>query len=497
MPKSQNRRRYWGYYLQLWCYLWWNGEIAMASSKEINVNVGAVLTINPADIKTAGQYIITDHLGRGLVSENAQGYLEGDILNSWKISQDKKTYDFILKENIFWSDGSKVTSTDIVEYLNWHLKLNTSNHTNLNLIKEIRKISEKELVISLKESHQSFLNYLNNADMGLFKIKNNQIDFNLSSGAYVLEAINNKSVILTKNKYYPNHHSNSPDKIIFHNDIQNIQNIKNLNFIWPLNLSDKDFLEAEKTLNFKRASPNYLYTHWLSLNPQSPHLKNQEDRLFLSYLIREYSMRYYSSNESLSTNADQLLWEDGVGDLSKDEVERFWKSIKEKYKNSDKKFNLRILAANYPNIRFVIDELNKQGHKLTIDWINNYYERLEFLKKHKYDVTYHSNDFSDIDPYASFRVALNPHKPYITTDEQDAQFDNLLTSILSLPSEERIRYYEDISRKILSKGYIGLLSKNQQHFLYKGIDLSTWNKSTPEMKFWKTPVTENVQANAN
>lgn len=56
---------------------------------------------------------IKNEVSRGLTSVSEDGNIIPDIAKSWKIENDGKTYAFTLREDIKFSDGSKLTSSDI------------------------------------------------------------------------------------------------------------------------------------------------------------------------------------------------------------------------------------------------------------------------------------------------------------------------------------------------------------------------------------------------
>lgn len=80
--------------------------------------VGQVKLINP--ILPQGQASID--VGRlifsGLMRLNADGIIETDLAQNWKVSDDGKTYTFVLKPNLKWHDGSPVTAQDVLFTLN-------------------------------------------------------------------------------------------------------------------------------------------------------------------------------------------------------------------------------------------------------------------------------------------------------------------------------------------------------------------------------------------
>lgn len=493
MSKVRNRRRYWCVYLQCLSYLWGH-EVAM--SKTINVNVGVISHIDPSSIKTSGQYVLLDHLARGLVKSNNEGFLEGDLLEKWEISEDKKFYFFKVKENQKWSTGEIITSHDIINYFKWQIKKGTANHTNLSMISEIKEINSREFSITLNTSHTAFLDSINNADMKLFSIIDDNISFNKSSGAYILESADNHSIQIKKNNFFP-YHNKSPERIIFHNTEQRYENIKSLDFVWVLNLPDNEFLKAERELNFKRYSPHLLYTQWFSISPYSKNLKSIKDRELVSFQIRELSNEFIQKNETLKLNSNQLLWEDGVGHIPKNEVLLFWEAQKNKLAKVNKKLELKILAADYDITRYVVSQLIKKGYKIHVDWFSSYAQRMELLDKHEYDLIYQSNDFTENDPYVSLRVTFNPHKPYILTDTNDNQFSDLLDKVHTLEMSQRVPIYKQISKVVLEKAYIAPVSHFKQYYLTRNIDTKFWSNSYPDFRFWKTPVISNDDALKN
>lgn len=77
--------------------------------------VGVPKYINPL---LAGYNDVDQDLSKilfnGLMKINSQGNLDLDLAESYQVSEDKKVYTFKLKNNVFWHDGEKLTSGDVV-----------------------------------------------------------------------------------------------------------------------------------------------------------------------------------------------------------------------------------------------------------------------------------------------------------------------------------------------------------------------------------------------
>ncbi len=76
--------------------------------------VGAPRFLNPVYADSNGvDQDITQLLFSGLLDYDKDGQITSDMAN-YKISDDGKTYEFILKDNLYWSDGERITSDDAI-----------------------------------------------------------------------------------------------------------------------------------------------------------------------------------------------------------------------------------------------------------------------------------------------------------------------------------------------------------------------------------------------
>ena len=76
---------------------------------------GYDIVLNPILSSNVYDAWANDLIFQGLTKTNPQGeYVEGDIVDSIELSEDKLTYTFTLKDNVTFSDGSPMTAEDVV-----------------------------------------------------------------------------------------------------------------------------------------------------------------------------------------------------------------------------------------------------------------------------------------------------------------------------------------------------------------------------------------------
>lgn len=94
----------------------------------------------------------------GLTAYGKNGKIINDLAESYEISEDGKTYDFILKDNIFWHDGQKLTAEDVVFTVKTIQNSDYKSPLRVNWIDvEIQKNSDLSLTFKLKNPYNSFL----------------------------------------------------------------------------------------------------------------------------------------------------------------------------------------------------------------------------------------------------------------------------------------------------------------------------------------------------
>jgi ABC-type transport system substrate-binding protein len=180
--------------------------------------VGELKSINPLYLTTDPERDLAELLFSGLLSYDQNGKIVPDLAESYEIKDDGKTYEFLLRENLFWSDGEKLDANDVL----WTIKaLQNPDYKSPFLASWLDVNVEKEgtrlIRFKLKNPYYQFL------ELATVKIMPKHIwenvppqnihlsPFNLkpvSSGPYLVQHLKQdelgfiKELRLTKNKYF-------------------------------------------------------------------------------------------------------------------------------------------------------------------------------------------------------------------------------------------------------------------------------------------------------
>ncbi len=120
--------------------------------------IGSPRFINPLLELSDADRDLTYLVYSGLMRATANGDLIPDLAESYTLSEDRLTYKFILKDDIHFHDGKKVT-TDDIEYtiqMAQDSGLRSPKRNNW-LGVNVEKINEKEIAFNLKQPYSPFL----------------------------------------------------------------------------------------------------------------------------------------------------------------------------------------------------------------------------------------------------------------------------------------------------------------------------------------------------
>lgn len=120
--------------------------------------IGAPRFINPLLELSDSDRDLTYLIYSGLMRVTAEGNLVPDLAESYTISDDGLTYTFILKDNIVFQDGAKVTADDVVYTVEMAQNqiLRSPKRTNW-LGVTVNKTNEREITFYLKQPYAPFL----------------------------------------------------------------------------------------------------------------------------------------------------------------------------------------------------------------------------------------------------------------------------------------------------------------------------------------------------
>lgn len=131
---------------------------------DTTVTIGLPQAPQSLDIRTqagdAVDQILLGNVYETLVSRNQENKLEPGLAKSWDISKDGLTYTFTLRNNVSFSDGHKLDSTDVVWSLEQIIKNKYLGSEQLNNIKSVQNPNTTTVVIELMNPNPRLLRAL-------------------------------------------------------------------------------------------------------------------------------------------------------------------------------------------------------------------------------------------------------------------------------------------------------------------------------------------------
>jgi len=192
------------------------GHVVTPQDGYINISIDAdPLSIDPGLAHDYIGNIVCQTLFEPLFIKDNSGKFVGGSAQNYKISSDKETYTFTLKEKNFWSDGSDVTAYDF-EYTFTRLRQMKKNGSGIGLdsvISWAKATDKRTLVIQLEHPVPYLIELLTSpcfSPLPSWIIEKHDVDWTkpehiISNGPFKL--IYNQpgdEIIVEKNPYYEN-----------------------------------------------------------------------------------------------------------------------------------------------------------------------------------------------------------------------------------------------------------------------------------------------------
>lgn len=150
-----------GSFLILANHFYLNNTVAVPDEKGIFTEgeIGSPRFLNPVYSESYdADRDIVELLYSGLMKYDETGKIVPDLALEYKIADEGKTYEFILKDGIFWSDGEKITADDIVYTIKTISDPAYKSPLRARWLGvAAEKISDTSLRLTLKNPYSSFL----------------------------------------------------------------------------------------------------------------------------------------------------------------------------------------------------------------------------------------------------------------------------------------------------------------------------------------------------
>ncbi len=121
-------------------------------------DVGEITTLDPAQIGQVLQFQITSNVLSGLMHINNNLVAEGDLAESWEVSEDGLVYTIKLREGVTFHNGDPFDAEDVVFTFNRSSDPEQSRHSRVIAnVASLEKLNDYEVRFTLNQPQASFL----------------------------------------------------------------------------------------------------------------------------------------------------------------------------------------------------------------------------------------------------------------------------------------------------------------------------------------------------
>lgn len=191
--------------------------VSITVTENWDFSLGFYPVITPMVSSNFGAGFWTRNFYNTLVSYDAHGKIQGELAESWEISEDGKTYTFHLRDGVKFSDGTPLTSEAVkmtFEAVVTHLgPQNGAFGKVTTLFDKLETPDENTFVMTLKTPYYATLNNLTMAlplgivnpaafDGGVEKAYENCVNATMGTGPYMFASVDGDAYTFTLNPYY-------------------------------------------------------------------------------------------------------------------------------------------------------------------------------------------------------------------------------------------------------------------------------------------------------
>lgn len=275
-------------------------EASNTLSEEIPVTGGSVVFGMTQDLASLDPHIETDagtrdvvfNLYEGLVKPASDGSLVPAVASDVQISEDAKTYTFVLRDGITFHDGTKVTVEDVKYSIDRYAEIQGESSA-FSIVSDVEIVDEKTVVVNLKESYSEFLGMMT---IAIIPEANEDITGNpIGTGPFQFASYTpGQKIVLEKYEGYWKENCPSLDEVVFkfiadvdtaYVELQagTIDIMKYLTYVQAESLND-NFTVYEGTMNM---------VHGMFLSNDYEPLQSREVRQAISFAVDKNTVNQF------------------------------------------------------------------------------------------------------------------------------------------------------------------------------------------------------------
>ncbi|WP_415875307.1 peptide ABC transporter substrate-binding protein [Clostridium sp.] len=436
-----------------------------------------LLMINSRNIR---QQDLISALFEGLVSVDSEGNIIPALASEWTVSKDKLTYTFKIRENARWSDGSKITSKDFVDFFSRILREENNLYAKqLECIfgakdyadkkidfdgMAITNKSDDELEIRLNYPCSYFLDIISNPALSLkenfYNLKQWKKEYKKIkySGPFIIDNIyENGEVCLKKNNSYWNKENVKTSKIHIRNEknaafalagykYNNIDILTNIPFSEVENINSnekmvKGFYREGISLNFNldknKVTSNSNFRKAVKYAINKEEIANE-----LNTILEKASFYIPSNTKGMNRTEDELDIKKGANDI---------KELLDNSEYEEENISLVYYSSNDINKKIadhIVKSLKDVGIKIMAKGYSDQ-ELKEIIYNGDYDMLL-TNYMGDYDsPYAFLERWISNSSENIS-QYKNSEFDSyVLRSKVTSDNDEMIKGFKEAEKILL------------------------------------------------
>lgn len=300
---------------------------------------------NPLKILWSGDWALSSNIWLNLVDMDSDGNILSSLASLWNVSQDGLVWTFIIRE-AYWSDGSLISVEDVINSLS-KAAIGTSHSLLSKAIKEIIKVTDFQIRITLTKPLPTFLVILSFADWSIVSYNGNEINYLKVSGFYKInfkESTNNTKT-LESNMLLK---ANTPIIAKFKSYSSCYDFKFEIDKILSIRMYEQDLTEECKRFlidsNFSIITQRKEWLQRLNLTKRGLNRFSKVERFRLFVFLSEYFILVNKENlECIATGPRSNILD---GALSFDEYNVILKKIKDMYKLTSCKMNFPLKIAS-------------------------------------------------------------------------------------------------------------------------------------------------------
>ncbi len=429
---------------------------------------------------------ITNKIFDGLFEQDEKYGVSGKLVKEWKISDQGKKYDFIIRDDVYFHNNKQLVADDVVFSLNLCFKQklipSCSQFTGI----QVEKTSNYSFTISLEKPLIILLELLTSPYIKIVpagfagQAISEFAEKPIGTGKFVFKSKDQDRIKLVRNEKHFKKKSNIlqinyllaiKEKRV--KELIKEQKLHELNNIYPLASSMLKKTIEKKYNSFKYPS---LKTAFLAFNFKKTIIQDKPLRIFIANLFKNIDLKYFADPDTIEPTTG-FIPRGMKGHLKKKEIQDLnlynRKTMKQAYqslviekelklklvvpklKQRQKKLPSRIndLLKNFPRIKINVVELS----------IDQYFKVLRISKDFDLTITVMSSIF--MHPFSCLEQFYSNSK-YNFSGVRDRFIDEQFKKIYNLEFDKIVLAGMEVDKHLLSHYYAVPLYYPQKYFYY-------------------------------